>query len=63
VLDRSKAGDDGWLVLTGTEKLSADGIQRVAGGGAVEARKSSTGELEVKLPASDEVDVVLSAPR
>jgi alpha-L-fucosidase len=64
VLDRSSAGADGWLALSGTRDLPADGIRLAVGGSAVEARTVADGELEVKLPQdSDAVDIVLQLPR
>lgn len=60
ILDTSKMDEGGWLALSGTEDLAAETVSAVADGSGVESRKSTNGQLEVKLGKNaDAVDVVL----
>lgn len=63
VLDRSKAGDDGWLTLEGTADLDDGNVSLFADNSKPEVRKGDDGLLQVKLGKSDAVDVVLSVKK
>ena len=59
VLDSSKVGEDGWLTLTGCEKLNADSISCVSEDAPVEQRRGDGGAIQVKRTWDPEaIDVI-----
>jgi alpha-L-fucosidase len=64
ILDTSKANDDGWLTLSGTEDLKASGIAPIGEFDGFEARANDGGLVEVKVSKDvDAVDVVLAVKK
>ncbi|MDZ4656052.1 MAG: alpha-L-fucosidase [Bythopirellula sp.] len=59
ILDTDDA-TEGWLTLTGTEKVELAVLKQFPDGLAVETRRNAAGQLEVKLPdQGDEIDLIL----
>ncbi len=59
LLEPPQADAEGWITLTGTNKLNAERIKRFASDAQVAARRNDQGQLVVRVDELADIDTVL----